>query len=106
MLAIIIWAAVGVIILGIGIFSFFSKKPVGFWANAEIFDVEDYQKYNYAVGKLFCVYGIVFIVLGLPLLGGQNSSLVIISVLGVMVETILLMAIYTLGIERKYRKKK
>lgn len=106
MLAFIIWAAVGVIILGIGIFSFFSKKPVGFWANAEMFDVEDYQKYNYAVGKLFCVYGIAFIVLGLPLLGGQNSSLVIISVLGVMVETILLMVIYTLGIERKYRKKK
>lgn len=106
MLAFIIWAAVGIIILGIGIFSFFSKKQVGFWANAEMFDVEDYQKYNYAVGKLFCVYGIVFIVLGLPLLGGQNSSLAIISVLGVMVETILLMAIYTLGIERKYRKKK
>lgn len=106
MLAFIIWAAVGVIILGIGIFSFFSKKPVGFWANAEMFDVEDYQKYNYAVGKLFCVFGIVFIVLGVPLLGGQNSSLVIISVLGVMVETILLMVIYTLGIERKYRKKK
>ncbi len=106
MLAFIIWAAVGVIILGIGIFSFFSKKPVGFWANAEMFDVEDYQKYNYAVGKLFCVFGIVFIVLGVPLLGGQNSSLVIISVVGVMVETILLMVIYTLGIERKYRKKK
>lgn len=106
MLAFIIWAAVGIIIFGIGIFSFFSKKPVGFWANAELFDVEDYQKYNYAVGKLFCVFGIVFIVLGVPLLGGQNSSLVIISVVGVMVETILLMAIYTLVIERKYRKKK
>lgn len=106
MLGFIIWAAVGIIILGIGIYSFFSKKPVGFWANAKMFDVKDYQKYNYAVGKLFCVYGIIFIVLGLPLLGGENSSVVIISVLGVMVETIVLMVIYTLVIERKYRKKK
>jgi len=106
MLEFIIWAAVGVIIFGIGIFSFFSKKPVGFWANAKMFDVEDCKKYNYAVGKLFCIFGVIFIVLGLPLLGGQNSSLVIISVLGVMMESIISMVVYTLAIERKYRKKK
>ena len=43
--------------------------------------------------------------LGLPLLEGQGSPLVMFSVIGVMIETIVAMAVYTLVIEEKYRKK-
>lgn len=56
------------------------------------------------VGKLFVIYGVIFIALGLPLVSGQNSSFILLSVLGVMVETIVIMAIYSLCIERKYKE--
>lgn len=41
--------------IGIGIRSFFTQKPVGFWANVENFPVKDLKGYNYATGKLFIV---------------------------------------------------
>ena len=91
--------------IGIGIFSFRAKKAVGFWANAEMFEVNDMKGYNHAMGKLWCVFGIVFILLSTPLLDGQNSPLVLISIVGIMVETIVIMVIYTQVIEKKYRKK-
>ena len=100
----IIWATVGVIIIGIGISAFFSKKAAGFWANIKPIKVKDIKGYNYATGKLFIVYGLIFIVLGLPLLSGQNSPLILLSGLGVMMETIAVMAVYTLCIEKKYRE--
>lgn len=52
MAAFIIWAIVGCAFIGLGISAFFSKKAVGFWANAKPFPVEDIKGYNSAVGKL------------------------------------------------------
>ena len=100
----IIWAIVGCCFIGLGIFSFFAKKATGFWANAEMFEVNDIRKYNHAMGKLWCVFGLVFIILGIPLLDGQNSPLIIISILGVFVEMLAVMIIYTQVIEKKYSK--
>lgn len=100
----IIWAVVGCFIIGIGISAFFRKKAVGFWANVEVEPMNDIKKYNYAMGKLFIVYGVIFIVLGLPMLSGQNSPFILLSVLGIMVETIAAMIIYTLVISKKYKK--
>ena len=105
LLAFCIWCVVGLLMIGIGISAFFAKKPMGFWANAKMFDVTDLKKYNAAVGKLFCGYGIVFIFLGVPMLAGQNSAWVLLSVIGVMAESIALMVIYTIVIEPKYKKK-
>lgn len=101
----VIWAIAGCFLTGIGIVAFFKKKAVGFWANSKVEAVHDIKNYNYAVGRLFILYGIVFIVLGLPLLRGQNSPWILLSVIGVMLETIITMAVYTLVIEKKYRKK-
>ena len=101
----IIWALFGCIMIGIGISAFFQKKAVDFWANSKTFPVNDIKKYNHATGKLFIAYGAVFIVLGLPLLSEQNSPYILLSVVGVMVETIALMAIYSLGIAKRYQKK-
>lgn len=100
----IIWAIVGCCFIGLGIFSFFSQKATGFWANSKMFEVKDIRGYNHAMGKLWCIFGIVFIGLGIPLLDAQNSPLVLISILGVLIEVIILMIIYTQVIERKYRK--
>ena len=105
MLGFIIWAFCGFSFIGFGIFTHNAKKPVGFWANAKLFPVENVKEYNRAMEKLWYIYGTIFIFLGLPLLDGQNSPLIFLSIVGVMVETISIMAVYTLIIERKYRKK-
>lgn len=107
MLAFIIWAVVGIAFIGLGIYDMCSKKeqPFGFWANAKTLPVEDVRGYNKALGKLWCAFGIGFILIGLPLLSGQNSALVIIPMLGAMAETIVTMAVYVTVIEKKYRKK-
>ena len=44
-------------------------------------------------------------ILGLPMLAGQNSGLIVISVLGVVAESIGAMAVYILAIQKKYEKK-
>lgn len=100
-----IWCMIGCFFIGLGIFSFFSKKAVGFWANVEMFQVTDVKKYNSAMGKLFCTLGVVLIFLGVPLLSKQNSVWILFSIIGVMVEMIAAMIIYTTVIEKKYKKK-
>lgn len=67
--------------------------------------MENIKAYNKALGKLWCVYGFFFILLGIPLLGEQNSPLIIITLVGVIFELIIVMAVYTIKIEGKYRKK-
>lgn len=104
-LGFIIWCFAGLMFIGVGIFSLFSKKPVNFWANANVGEVTDRKKYNCAVAKLFLLYGIVFTVLGIPLLAGQNSAWVVLSVIGIMIESIAVMVIYVMVIEKKYKKR-
>ena len=107
-IAFMIWIMVGVFFIGMGIYDLNSRKekPFGFWANAEIAPVEDVKGYNRALGILWCVYGVMFIFIGFPLLAGENSGLIILSVLGTMLLSIAAMIVYTIGIEPKYRKKK
>lgn len=100
----LIWLAVGLFFLGLAVFCLRAKTATGFWANAKTAPIEDVKSYNRAMAKLWCVYGTVFIILGLPLLFG-NGALIMVSCVGVMVETIGVMVVYTLKIERKYRKK-
>ncbi len=104
MSAFLIWAAVGILFIGLGIHCLFSKKPAGFWANSKVFEVNDLKKYNRAMAKLWSAFGAVFIVLGIPLLPGQNNAMAIVSVLGILVESIAAMTLYSQVIERKYRK--
>lgn len=104
LIAFIIWCAVGVLFIGIGIFAFAAQRPVGFWANAKMFEVTDVKKYNKACGIMWCIFGLVFIALGIPMLAGQNSPMIMLSVIGVMAEVIVTAVIYTLVIEKKYRK--
>lgn len=99
----IVWCAVGCVFLCLAIVAWFSKKPVGFWANAQVFEPLDVKKYNHAVAKLFFVFGMVLTALGIPLLAGQNSAWALLSVAGVLVESIVTMAVYALVIEKKYK---
>lgn len=107
MLAFVIWAIMGILFIVMGIYNMNSKKtrPFGFWANAETVPIEDVKGYNRALGKLWCTYGVLFILIGLPLLDGQNAGLLIITMLGTAFISIAAMAVYVVGIEPKYRKK-
>lgn len=104
MIGFIIWCLVGCMCSGIGVICFYSKSVVGFWAGGKTPEVTDMKAYNHAVGRLWCVFGIIFIFIGMPLLAGQNSPLVLLPVVGSVIWVIALMAIYELGIMRKYRQ--
>lgn len=110
LIAFIIWAIMGVFFIVMGIYDMNSKKakPFGFWANAEVGPIEDVKGYNRALGILWCAYGILFTLIGLPLLilDEQNAGGIIIPILGAMFISIGAMAVYSVGIESKYRKKK
>ena len=107
MLVFLLYSLVGAALILLGICAFHSKKEVafGFWANTKMFPVNNVKAYNRAVGKFWCAYGILFILSGTPLLDSQNTPLILISILGVMAETIAVMVIYVTVIEKKYRKK-
>lgn len=105
----IIWTLLGMFFIGEGIYCIKSKKEVaiGFWTNGKTPQIEEknIKAYNKALGKLWCVYGLFFILLGIPLLGNQNSPLIIITSIGSILQVIILIAVYTIKIEGKYRKK-
>ena len=103
MTAFVIWMALGILIAALGVYCFFAKKQVGFWANAKTPEMRDVRAYNRAVGKLWLVYAAVFCVLGLPLLREQPSALTALSVVGVMLEIVVLIVVY-MKIEQKYKK--
>ena len=46
-----------------------------------------------------------FVILGIPLLDGQNTPYVLLLVIGVMVETIVIMAGFSLVFVKKYEEK-
>ncbi|MCI8516155.1 MAG: hypothetical protein HFG75_04680 [Hungatella sp.] len=104
MLGFVIWCAVGGGFLCLALYSWFSKRPVGFWANARLFEVRDVKGYNRAMAKLFGCFGLVFLGLGIPLLESGSQVWILLSVVGVMAESIGAMVVYSLVIERKYRK--
>ncbi len=101
----VLWCIVSGIFLVIGCSCFFASKPVGFWANVKMCEVNNTKKYNRAMGKLFCCFGMVLAILGLPLLAGQNSPLVFLSIAGTLVLVITTMLVYELVIMKKYHKK-
>lgn len=104
-IAFIIWVCIGLGFIVIGIFDYFSEKPVGFWANTKTVPIKDVKKYNRATGKLFFCFGTIFILLGLPLLyAEENSPLILLSIVGIMFEVIGVMIVY-MKIEEKYRRK-
>ena len=105
MLPFLLWTLCCCLLLAMGIYCFLSRKPVGFFANAKTFPVKDVTGYNRACGKLWIGYSLICLLCGLPLLMGQNSSLVLLSVVGIVFATLGLILTYVLVIEKKYRDK-
>ena len=104
----VIWVICGSLFVGIGIYDYMSKKQVGFWANIEIPEIEDVRGFNKAVGRLFIIYGVVFILIGIPLIPSifyKNMLLVFIPIIGTVFETIWLMVYFVMKIEKDYYPK-
>ena len=107
-IAFVIWALVSCCFIGYGISLMFSNRevPAGFWANVkEPPQVTNVKAYHKALGKLWCGYGIILLLLGLPFLGEQNSVGFIITILGTCWASIGLAIIYSIGIINKYQKR-
>lgn len=105
----VIWLICGLLFVGIGIYDYMSKKQVGFWANFDVPEVEDVIGFNKAVGRLFITYGVVFILIGIPLIPSifyKNVLLVFIPIIGTVFETIWLMVYFVMKIEKDYYPKK
>ncbi len=102
--AFLIWCGIALLFIIMGIASFFKKKPMGFWANAEQFEVTDVKAYNKAVGGLFIAFGAVVAASGIPLLF-ENKTFILLSVLGMMIAVIAMMAVYMIIITPKFEKK-
>ena len=64
----VIWSAVSLLLLGIGIWSWRSEKAAGFYTGAKPPEVTDVRAYNRSVGILWFVYALLFELLYVPLL--------------------------------------
>lgn len=103
MVAFIIWSLVALVIIGIGIYSFVSKKPVGFFSGIEPPKINDTKKYNHSVALLWFIYGILFELLALPFLFVKGNLLISMCVVaGTIVISIALPIVYSLVILRKF----
>lgn len=105
MLAFIIWALMGVAFIVLGIYALFSKsaRPLGFWSNAKTLPMKDVKGYNRAMSILYIVLGVLFILIGLPLLFDAKGAGLIIPILGAMFLSIGSMVVYVTVIEKKYK---
>lgn len=98
----VICCIIGGILIVIGIYALFAKKPVHFWAGDKYTEVRDIHAYNRVMAKFYCVLGTVLILLCTPLLIDEIWGLF--SVIGVAVEFIVAAAVYAIKIEGKYKR--
>ncbi len=100
----VIWSITSAVMLGIGIWSYRSKEPVGFFTGVKPPEVKDTKKYNHAVAILWFVYAVLLEVLGIPLLFlEQNSAGFVLPLIGTVLISIGLAVGYTF-VEKKHRK--
>lgn len=103
--AFVIWALMGAAFIAWGIYAMFAKtaRPFGFWSNAKTLPMKDVKAYNRAVSILFMVFGVLFILIGLPLLFDAKGVGLIIPILGSVFLSIGSMVVYVTVIEKKYK---
>ena len=100
----IIWSIVTILFVGIGLKCRKSDEPTGFFIGCKPPIVEDIQRYNKAVSKLWFAAAVIYEIMGMPLLFLEQNSLFFIPIIfGVVVGLIVMMVVY-LKIEGKYRK--
>ena len=102
-IAFVINSMVAVMFLAIGASAWKSKEAVGFFTFVDPPKVRDTKRYNHAVAKLWFAAALVFEILGGSLLWiEQNSPLIILFILGVVILVITMMIVY-IRVEAKYK---
>lgn len=100
----LIWSAISLMLVGIGIWTWKSDKAAGFFAGVKPPEVKDVRAYNHAAAWLWFGYAAVFELIGTALLFlKQNPALLILVILGTAFATIALAAGYH-RILQKHRK--
>lgn len=98
-----ICSIVAAIFLLIGISTWKSKEPVGFFTFVKRPDVSDTRRYNHAVSVLWIAAAVVLELACVPFLFlEQNSPLPIVIILAVVIMVLAMMIVYT-RIEAKYK---
>ena len=103
--AFMLWCGCFFLLLLLGLSCFLRKKQVGFFANADPFPVSDVRGYNRACGICWIAYSLIGMVCGLPLLGEENPARILLMVLFTALDTLGLILLYVLVIEKKFQKK-
>ncbi len=114
LIAYLIWLAIALLFVVLGIVDMVNAhcgKPVGFYnigPPPKPENLTDVTAYNRAVGKLLISAGIVFALLGLPLLlcSDNEAILILLCMPGTFAWVIGMALIYELKIMKKYRRKK
>lgn len=102
-IAFVIDSIVAVIFLAIGVSAWKSKEAMGFFTFVDPPKVKDTKQYNHAVAKIWFTAALIFEMLSVPLLWlEQNSPLIILFILGVVILVITTMIVYT-RVEAKYK---
>ncbi len=100
----VIWSAVFVLLLGIGVWTRRSGKAAGFYTGVKPPEVTDRRAYNRSVSRLWFIYAVLFELLGVPFFFMKgNPALIAVTVFGVAAITVGLIIAYN-RILRKYRK--
>lgn len=103
-IAFVIWSVAALLFFGISVGVWKSKEAVGFFTFSKPPEVTDVRRYNHSVSMLWIVAAVIFEIIGIPFLFiEQNSPMVIVEILGVIVWAIGIMLGY-LKIEAKYRR--
>lgn len=90
--------------MGIGVWAWKAKEPVGFFTGVKPPRVKDVTAYNHAVAKIWIGFSIAFeIVIGVPLLFvKQNSAGFVIPIL-LCLPLVIGMAVAYIRVEAKYK---
>ena len=92
----------GAILIGVGVYALFAKKPIHFWAGDKCAEVSDIKGYNRVMAAFYCILGAVFILLGIPLL--IKAVWILLTGVGVAIEFIVAAAVYATVIEKRYKQ--
>lgn len=105
-MAFVLWMICSLLMIAIGIRTWFAKEPAGFFTfDSEPPKVDDAESYNHDLAKLWWGYGVFIAACGIPLINDKPGIWFVIPMLGAVFSSILLLIVYSVFILPRHRKK-